>query len=112
MGLIIFVLVVSGLAMWIVALVQLIQLGGSKGTGIFFIYLGGLILTCGLLWLVIVLPSLNCHGFLCGIGEILIFLGLSILLFFITPILMLTIHVRRLKKSPTREIAADIEILD
>lgn len=87
------------LTLWIVAFVRMHKYGGSKGIQQFFLFLGLTILIGGLLFLIIMVPVLDCSGFLCGLGELLIFfLGCAIVLI-VMPIIMMTAVVMRLKKS-------------
>ena len=41
------------------------------------------------LWIIIVVPSLDCAGFLCGLGEMLVFFGIGAIVFFVWPLLVL-----------------------
>ena len=87
------------LALWIIAFVRMHKFGSSKGVQQFFLFLGLAILIGGLLFLIIMVPVLDCSGFLCGLGELLIFfLGCAIVLI-VMPIIMMTAVVARFKKA-------------
>ena len=53
---------------------------GNNGIIRFLIHLAALGLTVLILWAIILQPVSDCTGFLCGLGDALLFLGLSILL--------------------------------
>jgi hypothetical protein len=52
---------------------------GSQGIVRFIVHLAALGLTVLILWAIILQPVSDCTGFLCGLGEALLFLGLSIM---------------------------------
>ncbi|MCB9223326.1 MAG: hypothetical protein H6582_04030 [Crocinitomicaceae bacterium] len=63
------------------------------------------------LWLIIVMPSLDCHGFLCGLGEVVIWLLCSTLIALIWPLILLVVLKRKYLKEEKVVVTND-ELLD
>lgn len=88
-GIIVFLIAIAGISLWIFAFVRLNEKRGSNGIRIALISLGSMIVLDGLLFLLIVVPTFDCTGFLCGLGELLIFFGLVAILLIVVPIVLL-----------------------
>lgn len=88
------------LALWIVAAVKLFKFG-SPGARYFFTALLIMLIVGALAFVLIVVPSLDCTGFLCGLEEIFIFLVTCVLLLLVFPLFMLTKGVSSLRKHQT-----------
>lgn len=88
-------IIIAALTLWIVAASKLHTHGGNKGLRFFFIQLGIAVAICALLFLIIVVPVINCSGWFCGLGEILLFMLLGTLVLLIYPIVLIVIARRK-----------------
>lgn len=104
-------LILGVFTLWIVAFVRMQKYGASTGVGRFFLCLGLTILAVGLMFLVIMVPVMDCSGWLCGLGELLIFMGLSLIVLVVMPIVMMTAMVAVLKRKTKRE-GTSAELID
>lgn len=90
MGQIFFFLLIAGAVVsWIFAGIRGHSFGGSKGVTLFIINLISAIAAVSLLWVVIVYPSLGCHGFLCGLQEMISWILLSAIMMIIWPLILM-----------------------
>lgn len=71
-----FIILAGTLVLWVLGAVRYFS-GGSKGVQLFFFHLILCAATIFTLWAVILYPVLDCREFLCGLGELLLFLLLS-----------------------------------
>lgn len=98
-GVIAILFILGTVALWIIAGIQMNKYGKAKGVKQFFLMFGIFLFITAILFLTIYAPQINCSGFLCGIGEFLIFLLASYIVMLIIPILMLTVMLSKLKKG-------------
>ena len=109
MGPFIVLLIAAGiLALWVVAAVKLFRFG-APGVRYFFLALLIMLIIDALAFVFIVVPSLDCTGFLCGLEEIFIFMAICALLLLIFPLILLTKGLSSLRKN--QKIIND-ELLD
>ncbi len=113
MGGILWVLALLGaVAAWIVSGVMASQRGGTKGRKFYFIQLAFCIAAIALLFMIIVVPVMNCSGFLCGLGEILAFIGLGTLVLLVWPLILIPIIKNKYRgKAPASSTMND-ELID
>lgn len=86
------------LILWITTAVKLFKFG-PKGVRYFFMALLFMIILGVIAFVLVVAPSLDCTGFLCGIEEIFIFFGICLVLLVIFPLILLTKVVTSLRKE-------------
>ncbi|MBI3135264.1 MAG: hypothetical protein HYZ14_11375 [Bacteroidetes bacterium] len=97
---------IAVIVLWTLSFVQLSKFE-SRGIKHFFLMFLLMLGIAGILFLVLIVPVLDCHGFLCGLGEFLVFLGACGLLLLIFPIILLTASVsyyRRQAKPSSDEL--------
>jgi len=97
------------LFLWIFAFMRMHKYGDTKGVQQFFLYLGLVILIGGLLFLIIMVPVIDCSGFLCGLEELLMWVLGCLIMLLVMPIIMLTALVSKLKKSNTNLLKGNQE---
>lgn len=92
-------IIVAIVILWILSGVQLHKYGKKQGVVFMFKHLGICTALGVVLFFVIVYPTINCTGWLCGLGEILIFLGINLLTFLIWPIILLIVASRKYRST-------------
>lgn len=95
-GEVFFALLVIGIAVsWIFAAIRAYQSGRSKGVTMYLLHLVGAVATVFGLWLIIVYPHLHCHGFLCGLEYVILWLILSMIVLLVWPLVVLAIFKKK-----------------
>jgi hypothetical protein len=98
----------GAIAAWIVSGIMASQRGGLAGRKFYFLHLGLSILSVVILFLVVVVPSFNCSGFLCGLYEIFVFIGLGTIVLLVWPLILIPIIKSKFKgNSPTSSALKD-----
>lgn len=110
-GVLVLLGLVGAVVAWVISAVIAYQKGAANGLKFFFINLGLCIALIGLLFLIIVVPSLNCSGFLCGLGEILIFLLISGLVFLVWPLILIPVVKNRFQNNRSTSFK-DADLID
>ena len=64
------------------------------------------------LWLLIVYPTLDCSGFLCGLGEVVMWILISVVLMLVWPLILLVILKRKFKDEVVSLKKDSDELLD
>ena len=89
MGILFVFLLIGALAAWLMAGIKANELGGSSGLKFYFTHILWCLLSIGFLFLTIVVPTLDCSGFLCGLAEILIFFTLGSIVLLVWPLVLI-----------------------
>jgi len=110
LGILAILALIGGLVLWIYSAIHSSKHYGASGRRSFVISLVIFLAVIGILYVVIVVPTLGCNGFLCGLGEILLFIGLTGLIFVIWPILFLA-YVRAVLKKTAVDVKNE-DIID
>lgn len=111
-GQILFVaLVVGAIISWVIAGARAYEKGGSKLLTTYFFNLGGAIAAVFLLWFFIVYPVLNCSGFLCGLGEIIMWILSSCVLMLVWPLVLIVRYKRGMPEASKSVIKRQSEEL-
>ncbi len=82
-------LIVIAVALWIVAGIRLVNWSRGKAKLSFWVNLLCVFAAITLLWMVIVMPTRGCVGFLCGLDEFILFILLSIATSIAWPIVLI-----------------------
>ena len=94
----IFFLIVAGIiALWVTAAVKL-NAFGKRGISHFFIMLLATIAICALLFVIIVVPVMDCKGFLCGLDMVFLFMACGLIILIAMPIILLTASTNYFRK--------------
>src|SRR5688572_22686667 len=83
--------------LWVMAFKKASSGGGSEGRNQFWFFLISSVAVVSLSFVVFVYPELDCKGFLCQLGPILIWIGLSALLLIVLPVILIVRWTRVLK---------------
>lgn len=110
LGILALLALVAGLVLWIYSGIHAFRDFGKRGGRTFIYSLLLFLVSIGVLWGTIVVPVLDCRGFLCGLGEILLFMGLSGVVFVIWPIVYLAYLRAAVKRAP--KSTSSTEIID
>jgi len=102
----------GAIAGWIVSGIMASQRGGLEGRKFYFLQLGLSILAVVILFLVIVVPSFNCSGFLCGLYEIFIFMGLGTLVLLVWPLILIAVIKNKFKGNSPTSSALKEDLID
>lgn len=86
------------LILWIATAVKLFKFG-PRGVRYFFVALLIMCIIGALAFVFVVVPSFDCTGFLCGLEEIFIFLGICLVLLVVFPLILLTKVAASLRKE-------------
>ena len=105
-------LLVGSVVAWIVSGVNASKKGGPAGLKFFFINLGACFALIGLLYVFIVVPALDCSGFLCGLGAFLVFLLIGGLAFLIWPLILLAVIPAKFKGFDKNSRKEDSDLID
>lgn len=100
-GILIILALVGSVVAWVIGGVNAFKRGANAGMKFYFINLGLCILLIGLLFALIVVPSMGCHGFLCGLGAILLFFLIAGLVFLIWPLILIPVINSKFQPSNT-----------
>jgi hypothetical protein len=112
LGSVVFFLLVAGaIVSWILAGIRAHKLGSSAGVGYFLMHLLSSIAVVFVLWLLIVYPVLDCRGFLCGLGETIMWVLSSVLILLIWPLILLIVLKRKYANEP-QPLKTNDELLD
>lgn len=99
MEIVFYVLVIGALlSLWVVSALMLSKYG-KAGWEYFIAFFIALLGVSGIFFLALVVPVLDCRGFLCGIGPILIFAAVCFIMVLSFPIIMMTAVVNKLKRK-------------
>lgn len=99
------------IVLWVTAFNRLNRTFGTKGIRSFVWMFILMLFLCGILFLVIVVPTIGCTGWFCGLGAMIVFLAACSLLLLIFPILLLTVTYTLLaKRYPKKK--PDDELID
>ncbi|MCP4442428.1 MAG: hypothetical protein GY810_26270 [Aureispira sp.] len=97
------------IVLWIVAALKMSK---KKDGGISFLkHFVTMLVLLGVLYLVIIVPILNCRGMLCGLENVLAFLGISTLMNFVWPTVLIVKNPSTTATSPPQKkkvVATDI----
>ena len=95
-GGIVVLLIAAGIVFsWIYAGIMAHKRAGSKGVTNFFVHLILAATTVFVMWMIIVYPVLYCSGFLCGLGEVILWIILSGITLLLWPLILLPIFKRK-----------------
>lgn len=94
---------------WILAGVRAYKTGIPKKLVHFFINVGAASITIFLLWLGLVYPVLDCAGFLCGLGELILWIVSSGIILLVWPLVLLVLYRNKGEKPVKR---SNDELLD
>ena len=110
-GIVFFLLAAGAVVFWILAGIRAYKYAESKGVGYFFMHLFSAIAVVFVLWLLIVYPVLDCSGFLCGLGEIIMWILTSTLIMLVWPLILLIV-IKRKYANEVKMIKSNEDILD
>ena len=111
-GIVILLIAIGAVVSWIFAGIKGYKNAADKGVVIFILNLLIAIGVIFVLWLIIVYPILDCKGFLCGLGEYILWFLSSLLMMLIWPLILIVYFNRRNTTVPTKKTRQNEELLD
>lgn len=110
-GLIILALL-GALFAWISSGIRANKLAGQRGVKYVLMHFLFAILSIVFLWVIIVVPSLDCTGFLCGLGAFIMFFIIGTIVILVWPLLLIVTLKSKFANSELTKTKEDDDLLD
>ena len=111
-GAIILIIWIGSIVAWVFAGIKAYKFGQKRGITRFILHLFGSFAAIFVLWMIILYPVLGCRGFLCGIGEFIIWILVSTVVFAIWPVILIFYFNRKYKNQSVVKFRDAEDILD
>lgn len=111
-ALVVLLVCVGAVVLWIIAGVKSYRLAHNSSLVRYFVNLFASFAGIFILWLIIVYPTLDCEGMLCGLAEAVIWFFSSLLLFLVWPIVLILYFNKKYANKRKKRSSRKDDILD